>query len=225
MALGNTLVLINHDNMYEALYDVLNQRYVTQRNNKTGVETRMLRVAVGMRSALCPVHDDFKLICLVEDTHAYEKLDLPLLNRFEKQFLVPDTVLSDGQKELIGVLRSWVGECIKEVPELKRDEVFCGFDDNASLATLVLSLQLTGSDDNSFAVAKEYLMHASTPLAMMKSSRMAPFKETYFRDQSSFLAFCRAQYLEKKDQYGQYHFVSQFLLIGFVLFLVVCKKN
>ena len=28
MARGSTLVLLNHDNIYEALYDVLNQRYL-----------------------------------------------------------------------------------------------------------------------------------------------------------------------------------------------------
>src|SRR5690606_34189920 len=28
MAAGRTIILLNHDNIYEALYDVLNQRYV-----------------------------------------------------------------------------------------------------------------------------------------------------------------------------------------------------
>ena len=123
MAEGKTLILINHDNMYEALYDVLNQRYVKQ-TSKNGTELRMLRVAVGMRSALCPVHDDFKLICVVEDEHAYEKLDLPLLNRFEKQRLVPESVLTGGQLELVESMLAWVESCMREVPELKKDEAF-----------------------------------------------------------------------------------------------------
>lgn len=36
MASGSTVVLLNHDNIYEALYDVLNQRYVHKTDQKTG---------------------------------------------------------------------------------------------------------------------------------------------------------------------------------------------
>jgi hypothetical protein len=55
------VVLLNHDNIYEALYDVLNQRYVTRKNPKTGKVTKMLRLAIGSRSQLCPVADSFKV--------------------------------------------------------------------------------------------------------------------------------------------------------------------
>ena len=43
------------DNMYEALYDVLNMRYLVKRDQLTGEKTRLLRIAIGTRSALCPV--------------------------------------------------------------------------------------------------------------------------------------------------------------------------
>ena len=36
MAHGRTVVLVNHDNIYEALYDVLNQRYLLKRDPATG---------------------------------------------------------------------------------------------------------------------------------------------------------------------------------------------
>jgi hypothetical protein len=36
MAQGLRVVLLNHDSIYEALYDVLNQRYVMRTDNKTG---------------------------------------------------------------------------------------------------------------------------------------------------------------------------------------------
>lgn len=42
-----------------------------------------------MRSQLCPVRDDFRIIVVVEMQDAYTRLDLPLLNRFEKQVLSP----------------------------------------------------------------------------------------------------------------------------------------
>ena len=46
---------------------------------------KLLRLAVGSRSSLCPVHPGFKLVMITEQEVAYHSLDLPLLNRFEKQ--------------------------------------------------------------------------------------------------------------------------------------------
>ena len=56
MQQGHTVVLMNHDNIYEALYDILNQRYVLRRNEKRGTVQKLLRLAVGTRSQLCEVH-------------------------------------------------------------------------------------------------------------------------------------------------------------------------
>ena len=55
MATGKIIVLMNADNMYEALYDVLNQRYLTKKNQNTGEVQRFLRLAIGSRSSLCYV--------------------------------------------------------------------------------------------------------------------------------------------------------------------------
>ena len=46
MSRGDNVVLVNHDNIYEALYDILNQRYLTRRNERTGAVQKMLRLAV-----------------------------------------------------------------------------------------------------------------------------------------------------------------------------------
>ena len=79
MAAGRTIVLVNHDNIYEALYDVLNQRYLIKRDPRTGETRRLLRLAIGSRSQLCICHDNFKVVVIVEMQHAHERLDLPLL--------------------------------------------------------------------------------------------------------------------------------------------------
>lgn len=107
MANGQTVVLYNHDNIYEALYDVLNQRYVLRTNSKTGLVSRMLRLAIGSRSQLCPVAESFKIIVIVEAQHAYDRLDLPLLNRFEKQLLTPMDVLGAEQREVVEDVMKW----------------------------------------------------------------------------------------------------------------------
>jgi hypothetical protein len=82
MAAGRVAVLMNNESIYESLYDVLNQRYVSLCDADTKVVTKQLRLAMGPRSQLCPVREGFKLIVIVQQTQAYESLDLPLLNRF-----------------------------------------------------------------------------------------------------------------------------------------------
>ena len=89
MAAGRIVVLVDHDQIYEALYDVLNQRYITRTNAQTGKTRRMLRLAIGARSQLCPVEPGFRVVVIAEQQHAYQNLDLPLLNRFEKQVQYP----------------------------------------------------------------------------------------------------------------------------------------
>ena len=109
MAKGGVVVMMNCDNMYEALYDILNQRYLLkkvsfffysfffipfpfplshldfQKNHTTGEVEKLLRLAIGSRSSLCHVSPGFKVVVVVEKEVAYRNLDLPLLNRFEKQ--------------------------------------------------------------------------------------------------------------------------------------------
>ena len=65
------------------IYDILNQRFLIRTNERTGKVQKLLRLAVGTRSQLCPVADNFKVVVIVEEDHAADHLDLPLLNRFE----------------------------------------------------------------------------------------------------------------------------------------------
>lgn len=88
MAAGRVAVLMDNESIYESLYDVLNQRYVSIRDADTKVVTKQLRLAMGSRSQLCPVREGFKLIVIVQQNQAYDSLDLPLLNRFGTCFLV-----------------------------------------------------------------------------------------------------------------------------------------
>lgn len=59
-------VLVDHDLIYEALYDVLNQRYITRTSSSTGKVKRMLRLAIGARSQLCPVAPGFRIVVIAE---------------------------------------------------------------------------------------------------------------------------------------------------------------
>ena len=54
METGRTVILLNLENLYESLYDVLNQYYIYNGDNRyvdLGLQTHRVR---------CRVHDDFK---------------------------------------------------------------------------------------------------------------------------------------------------------------------
>ena len=65
------VVLVNHDQIYEALYDVLNQRYISRTSRATGKVKRMLRLAIGARSQLCPVAEGFRVVVIAEQVQIY----------------------------------------------------------------------------------------------------------------------------------------------------------
>ena len=196
MAIGNTLVLINNDNIYEALYDVLNQRYVKERS-KTGEVRRMLRVAVGMRSALCPVHDNFKLIAVVEAKHAYEALDLPLLNRFEKQVLVPSSVLTAQQIELVAKLNAYLRNAAT-LAGIAVEDMFVGFERASTLASLVLKLELKECTQETLDAGLRGLIKVASPLAVIKTPTFFTYKQEYFAGHASFGKHFATEYLGQK---------------------------
>jgi hypothetical protein len=126
--------------MFESLYDVLNQRYVYKTDIETGVEKKMLRLALGPRSQLCPVSDGFKLVVIVDQQQAYDSLDLPLLNRFEKQVLFPRNLLnSEGATVALDRLSEWCDLILKESGCRNLSEVFCGYYAD-TLSSIVLNL-------------------------------------------------------------------------------------
>jgi len=56
METGNTVVLLNLENLYESLYDALNQYYVY-----FGGE-RYVDLGLGTHRVKCPVHKDFRFV-------------------------------------------------------------------------------------------------------------------------------------------------------------------
>ena len=133
--------------MFESLYDVLNQRYVRKTDIETGHEKRMLRLALGPRSQLCPVEDGFKLIVIVDQQQAYDSLDLPLLNRFEKQVLFPSDLLRSDKCELaLNKLQSMCTTILEESELGSLSEIFCGYYDK-TIPSLLLNITDFGRKD------------------------------------------------------------------------------
>ena len=82
MKMGKMVVLLYLEELHDALYDMLNQRY-TRIGNKL-----FCRIAMGAESVICPVHESFKCIVVASKLDAYTgKIPVAFLNRFEKQIL------------------------------------------------------------------------------------------------------------------------------------------
>jgi hypothetical protein len=183
MALGNTVVLVNHDAIYEALYDVLNQRYLVRHNEKTKVTQRMLRLAVGTRSQLCPVGDGFKVVLVVEEEHALKNLDLPLLNRFEKQLMLHRHVLTTKQQDLVRALESWIRVIAQESKKalgtkMSLDRLFAGYNEG-SMASLVYAYPSLSMDK-----LKKIVVRVSKPQTILQSKTLQSMATMYWKHHS-----------------------------------------
>ncbi|XP_069729030.1 E3 ubiquitin-protein ligase RNF213 [Phaenicophaeus curvirostris] len=104
METGQTVVLLNLQNLYESLYDALNQYYVYLADQK------YVDLGLGTHRVKCRVHPKFRLIVIEEKDVVYEHFPIPLINRLEKHYLDISTVLDKGQREIVEELKKWVHE-------------------------------------------------------------------------------------------------------------------
>ncbi|ETO08631.1 hypothetical protein RFI_28755 [Reticulomyxa filosa] len=89
MDTGKTVILNNLDNIYESLYDMLNQRYQQRPSGDN-----YCRVALGTESRDCRVDPNFRCIVVVNKQDAYSpNMPIAFLSRFEKQFISYRNVL------------------------------------------------------------------------------------------------------------------------------------
>uniref|UniRef100_UPI0009B46CDE E3 ubiquitin-protein ligase rnf213-alpha-like n=1 Tax=Monopterus albus TaxID=43700 RepID=UPI0009B46CDE len=102
METGQTVVLLNLQNLYESLYDALNQYYVCLGGQK------YVDLGLGTHRVKCRVHKDFRLIVIEEREVVYKQFPIPLINRLEKHYLDIHTVLKTEQKRMVAELEKWV---------------------------------------------------------------------------------------------------------------------
>lgn len=90
------------ERVWSSLYDMLNQHYTIVGGR------RNCRIAIGAFSnPMCYVHDNFRCIVVVDQSEV-PSLDPPFLNRFEKQVLTWEALLTPQQKEAVQLLKTWV---------------------------------------------------------------------------------------------------------------------
>ena len=104
MESGRPVVLLNLENIYESLYDLLNQCY-----------TRLPRgryIDLGMRShrIRCRVHEDFRLIIIADHNKVFTTFPSALINRLEKHFVLSSTILDKESYEYAKELSLWAAK-------------------------------------------------------------------------------------------------------------------
>ena len=101
MESGKTVILLNLENLYESLYDALNQYYMEMNNQ------RYVDLGLGTHRMKCRVHNEFKLIVVADKDTVRERFPTPLINRLEKHILTMSTVLTNDGVIVSEQLAEW----------------------------------------------------------------------------------------------------------------------
>ena len=100
---GISLIMQGLDTIYPSLYDLFNQNFTVISKKKT------CKIAIGTTTNItCSVHDDFRCIVLVDEQQLADQ-EPPFLNRFEKQIVSWESILSDQNLiEGLKKIKAWL---------------------------------------------------------------------------------------------------------------------
>lgn len=209
METGRTAVLLNLQNLYESLYDALNQYYVHLGGQK------YVDLGLGTHRVKCRVHPDFRLIVIEEKDVVYNHFPIPLINRLEKHYLDINTVLEAWQKDIVEELKAWVDSFVR-VPataagathRYSPSDAFIGYHSDTCASVVLQVLERLGHRavthehyQKVLEDAKLVLLDCATPDAMVRlsTSSLGLFvaeslsQEYYYRQQhDSFADFLQA---------------------------------
>ena len=133
MESGKTIILLDLENLYESLYDALNQHYMILNNQ------RYVDLGLGTQRMKCRIHDDFKLIVAADPDTVKKRFPLPLINRLEKHFISISNVLTEEGSQMSQQLAKWAldfssleHDKLKDSQKIKYEleDCFIGFDDH-----------------------------------------------------------------------------------------------
>lgn len=177
METGQTVVLLNLQNLYESLYDALNQYYVCLGGQK------YVDLGLGTHRVKCRVHKDFRLVVIEEREVVYKQFPIPLINRLEKHYLDIHTVLLTEQRGIVEDLEKWVRLFVaaKSVSSqhgagaqkyrYQPQDVFIGYhsDTCASVVLQIMEMQRDSMEERTvFDAAKLVLLKCATPDSVVR---------------------------------------------------------
>ncbi|XP_066560678.1 E3 ubiquitin-protein ligase rnf213-alpha [Amia ocellicauda] len=180
METGQTIILLNLQNLYESLYDALNQYYVCLGGQK------YVDLGLGSHRVKCRVHKDFRLIVIEEKEVVYKQFPIPLINRLEKHYLDINIVLESDQKGVVKELEKWVQDftavnyqhsLAPHIHKYVPSDVFIGYhSDTCASVVLQVTDKIKGEADASdlqrtvLHDAKLVLLNCATPDSVVRLS-------------------------------------------------------
>ncbi|KAM4663579.1 E3 ubiquitin-protein ligase RNF213-like [Discoglossus pictus] len=192
METGQMVILLNLQNLYESLYDALNQYYVYLASQK------YVDLGLGTHRVKCRVHPNFRLIVIEEKEVVYKDFPIPLINRLEKHYMDINTVLTKEQKAIVQELEIWIKDFTTVNTEqllmgqqtYSPSDVFIGYHSD-TCASVVLQAnemlkQKHPNNDNIKEVKNEatyILLNCATPDSVIRLSR-PELVEEYFKRQN-----------------------------------------
>uniref|UniRef100_A0A3B3SIL3 RING-type E3 ubiquitin transferase n=1 Tax=Paramormyrops kingsleyae TaxID=1676925 RepID=A0A3B3SIL3_9TELE len=219
METGRTVILLNLQNLYESLYDALNQYYVYLGGQQ------YVDLGLGTHRVKCRVHREFRLVVVEDQDKVYKQFPVPLINRMEKHRLNRSADLTEHQRRVLSKLQEWVDK-FTSLSEgdaaFKVSDAFAGFHEDACATALLQALESRGGrrgteEEQVFEAAKCILLNCATPEAVLrlKYSKLGSWEwkslqEMYFREQRhvSLRAFLKSQ-LNSSEKSSRFMEVTQ----------------
>ncbi|XP_078327262.1 E3 ubiquitin-protein ligase rnf213-alpha-like isoform X2 [Crassostrea virginica] len=195
METGKTVVLLNLENLYESLYDALNQYYM-----ESGTD-RFIDLGLGTHRVKCKVDRNFRLIVVAEKRVVYKEFPIPLINRLEKHFLTMEGCLTPIQLQLLEDLNKWVQQfSTYSGKSISPAEIFLGYNEDSCPGVILSAWEISAEKRNAAAedvtfmenvlqTAKDILLWSCTPDAILRllSTTLSPnqteYTQRYFEHQ------------------------------------------
>ena len=172
METGKTIILLNLENLYESLYDALNQYYMEMNNQ------RYVDLGLGTHRMKCRVHDEFKLIVVADKETVQERFPTPLINRLEKHCLTMSTVLSEEGAIISDQLSVWAKDFatidkdlsirLQKRGEFSEGDCFIGYhnDTPSSIVFHVIKEMYSNLEDTSDAIDGSAVLERSQTMLL-----------------------------------------------------------
>ncbi|XP_063997715.1 E3 ubiquitin-protein ligase rnf213-alpha-like [Pogoniulus pusillus] len=217
MEIGRPVVLLNIQNLYESLYDTLNQCFVSLGDNY------YVDLGLGTHRVKSRVKEEFRLIVIEEKKVVYSQFPTPLLSRLEKHCLDMNTILSWQQQDLKKDLEEWAESfvCMENPDALmawsralvpKEHDVFIGFSDDTTAAIVLECSQNIHSGvydcckDAVLSTASSELVACATPDSILRL-RYSALKNTeeiqdlyFFRQKHNSLVSLLLEAMNQQDK-------------------------
>ncbi|XP_077330450.1 E3 ubiquitin-protein ligase RNF213-like isoform X3 [Lithobates pipiens] len=202
METGKMVILLNLQNLYESLYDALNQYYVCLAGQK------YVDLGLGTHRVKCRVHPKFRLIVIEEKEVVYKDFPIPLINRLEKHYVDINTYLKKEHNVIVEELEAWVrdftngnsDQTMGKAQTYMPSDVFIGYHSNtcASVVLQVTENMKESHPDAESAIvmkkAQHVLLNCATPDSVVRLGKKDLIVE-YFKKQKhgSLLDFLSCQ--------------------------------